>query len=115
MEGGCFQFNPKNIFFIFYIKVLASVLHLGNIHFNALDKEGTEVIIVIVMIAILSLNDNHCHAHDNDHHCHDLFDLHHSLQVSEKATLKTLAKLLEVPASEVLQKQTMMTMRSKVL
>ena len=53
MEGGCFQFNPKNIFFIFYIKVLASVLHLGNIHFNALDKEGTEVIIVIVMIAIM--------------------------------------------------------------
>merc|ERR1711899_495654 len=44
-------------------RVLASVLHLGNIHFNALEKEGTEV--------------------------------------TEKATLGTLAKLLEVPALEV--------------
>lgn len=54
-------------------RVLASVLHLGNIHFNALDKEGTEV--------------------------------------AEKKTLGTLAKLLEVSTSEVLQKQTMMMMR----
>ena len=33
--------------------MLASVLHLGNIHFNALDKEGTEVIIIIVTLMIM--------------------------------------------------------------
>ena len=45
---------------------------------------------------------HHCHAHDDHHHGHN----YRLLQVAEKKTLATLAKLLEVSASEVLQKQT---------
>ena len=51
------QINFKQFFLQFvhllFIKVLASVLHLGNIHFNALDKEGTEVIIIIVTLTLM--------------------------------------------------------------
>ena len=37
-----------------FSQVLASVLHLGNIHFNALEKEGTEVMVIFVLLTVLA-------------------------------------------------------------
>ena len=37
-----------------FSQVLASVLHLGNIHFNALEKEGTEVMVIFVLFTVLA-------------------------------------------------------------